>query len=135
MLELYGIPNCDTVKQARLWLNQAGLTHTFHDFKKTGVAAELLEHWAGLVGWERLLNRRGSTWRQLSPATQQAASDETSALALMRARPSLIKRPVASWPDGTVTVGFIAEDWHRLLPKFLPGFVNQTGPSCVNLRR
>jgi Spx/MgsR family transcriptional regulator len=118
MLDLYGIPNCDTVKRARLWLDQTGLSYRFHDFKKTGAPAELLQRWVSAVGWERLLNRQGSTWRKLDPQVQQSVTGEARAIALLQAQPSLIKRPVARWPDGTLTVGFEAEAWHRLYLSF-----------------
>lgn len=111
MLEVYGIPNCDTVKKARAWLTERGLGHRFHDFKKSGVSADQLKAWTLAVGWEKLLNRQGTTWRKLNPAQQAGVTDDASALALMQAQPSLIKRPVVAWPDGQISVGFKAEDW------------------------
>jgi len=118
MLEMYGIANCDTVKKARLWLSQAGLACNFHDFKKTPPSLEQLRGWARQVGWQRLLNRQGSTWRKRDPQVQQSVTGEARAIALLQAQPSLIKRPVARWPDGTLTVGFEAEAWHRLYLRF-----------------
>ena len=115
MITLYGIPNCDTVKKARAWLTAAGAEHRFHDFKKAGVPADRLPGWAAAVGWERLLNRQGTTWRQLDPARQAAVTDAASACALLQAEASAIKRPVVEWTDGAVTVGFSAEDWARRL--------------------
>lgn len=103
---LYGIPNCDSVKKARAWLDAAGLAYRFHDFKKAGVPEEALARWLVAPGWERLLNRQGTTWRQLDDATRAAVQDAASATALLRARPTLIKRPVIEWPGGQVTVGF-----------------------------
>ena len=111
MITLYGIPNCDTVKKARQWLADAGREVVFHDFKKAGVPAERLPGWVQAVGWERLLNRQGTTWRKLDASLQAQVVDATSARALMLAQPSVIKRPVVEWPDGTVTVGFSAADW------------------------
>ena len=108
---LYGIANCDTVKRARAWLTEQGHAHRFHDFKKEGVPAERLQTWADACGIDVLLNRRGTTWRQLDPAAQQRAAEASGALALMQAQPSVIKRPVVEWPDGGVTVGFDAAAW------------------------
>lgn len=106
MTVLYGIPNCDTVKKARAWLDEADIAYRFHDFKKAGVPEEALSRWLAAVGWERLLNRRGTTWRQLDAAVQSSVVDAASAAALMRKQPSVIKRPVVVWPGGEITVGF-----------------------------
>jgi Spx/MgsR family transcriptional regulator len=108
---LHGIPNCDTVRRARAWLAQQGVAAAFHDFKTQGVPAEALAAWAAALGWTALLNRQGTTWRKLSPQQQAAVTDAASAMALMRAQHSLIRRPVVRWPDGAVTVGFDAADW------------------------
>jgi Spx/MgsR family transcriptional regulator len=114
MITLYGIPNCDTVKRARAWMDQQGLACTFHDFKKLGVPAERLAAWCQAAGWERVLNRQGNTWRKLTPEQQAAVVDVASAQQLMLAQASSIKRPVVEWSDGTITVGFSAEAWgHR----------------------
>jgi arsenate reductase len=107
---VYGIPNCDTVKKARAWLNERGLTHRFHDFKKDGVPAERLAQWTAALGWEPLVNRKGTTWRKLDATVQQAVQDAASAQALMQREPSVIKRPVVEWA-GRPTVGFDAADW------------------------
>ncbi len=113
MTTLYGIPNCDTVKKARAWLQQHARAHEFHDFKKLGVPVERLDAWLAAAGWERLLNRKGTTWRQLDEATRAAVIDTASARAVMLANPSTVKRPVVEWPGGAVTVGFDADDWSR----------------------
>jgi len=107
---LYGITNCDPVKKARAWLTERGVPYTFHDFRKGGVDAQPLHRWAQAVGWESLLNRRGTTWRGLAADVQASVRDEHSACALMQALPSLIKRPVVEW-DEAVTVGFDAPRW------------------------
>ena len=112
---LYGIPNCDTVKRARAWLAGQGADAAFHDFKKAGVPVDRIDGWIAAVGWERLLNRQGTTWRKLDDATKAAVVDAASARALMLAQPSVIKRPVVAWPDGAITVGFDAEDFSRRL--------------------
>lgn len=110
---LYGIPNCDTVKKARAWLGERGVEVAFHDYKKQGVPEAELSAWMNSVGWERLLNRQGTTWRKLDPAAQAAVTDAASALALMRVQPSVIRRPVLVRGD-TLRVGFDAADWARL---------------------
>lgn len=105
-LTVYGIPNCGTVKKARDWLESRGLAYTFHDFKKEGVPDAALQAWVDSQGWEKLVNRAGTTWRKLDAAEQARAVDAPGAMALMQAQPSLIKRPVVRWPDGRITVGF-----------------------------
>ncbi|MBE0587852.1 MAG: ArsC family reductase [Betaproteobacteria bacterium HGW-Betaproteobacteria-9] len=113
MTTLYGIPNCDTVKKARTWLAEHGVPHTFHDFKKQGVPEAALDRWLASAGWEKLVNRKGTTWRGLDDATRNAVVDNASAHALLMAHASVIKRPVVVWADGTITVGFDAADWQR----------------------
>ncbi len=110
MVIVYGIPNCDSVKKARAWLTAQGLAHEFHDFKKAGVPADRLSAWAAVLGWQKLLNRQGTTWRKLDPSAQSAVVDAFSAQTLMRAQPSLIKRPVVEW-GGRTTVGFEPVAW------------------------
>jgi len=111
MTILYGIPNCDTVKRARDWLTSQGVAHEFHDFKKQGVPADRLAAWVQAAGWERVLNRKGTTWRKLPAALQASVVDAASAQAVMREQASVIKRPVVEWDDGRVTVGFDPVDW------------------------
>jgi Spx/MgsR family transcriptional regulator len=117
MTTLYGIPNCDTVKRARAWLAEHGAAHEFHDYKKAGVPPERLEAWLAVLGWEKLVNRKGTTWRQLPEAARDAVVDTASARALMRDKPSVIKRPVVEWDDGVTTVGFDPEDWAERVPQ------------------
>ena len=113
MITVYGIPNCDTVKKARAWLDGRGLSHQFHDFKKSGVSQAQLQVWAEAVGWDKLLNRQGTTWRKLDPSEQASVLDQHSAVALMVQHPSLIKRPVVQWP-GQISVGFKVNEWDGL---------------------
>ena len=118
MITLYGIPNCDTVKKARAWLSEHGVEHRFHDFKKEGVPPAELDRWLEALGWEQLVNRKGTTWRKLDDATREAVSDAASARVLMLAQSSVIKRPVVRWaasgPD-IFSVGFDAGGWQRRL--------------------
>ena len=112
MITLYGIPNCDTVKRARAWLDDHALAYRFHDFKKDGVPESELDRWLRAPGWETVVNRRGTTWRRLDDATRAAVVDAASARAVLLANPSLIKRPVVAWAEGSdATVGFDAADW------------------------
>lgn len=117
-ITVYGIRNCDTVKKARQWLDDHGQPYQFHDFKTEGVPPQLLDHWMAQVGWETLLNRKGTTWRRLDDATRAGAADAAGARAAMLEHPSLIKRPVVAWgePDTTdISVGFKAELWESRL--------------------
>ena len=99
MTTLYGIPNCDTVKKARAWLDAQGIAYDFHDYKKAGIDAATLRGWSAVLGWEVLLNRAGTTFRKLPEAdradlTEDPLLSEDRAIALMLANPSMIKRPV-----------------------------------------
>lgn len=114
-LIVYGIPNCTTVKKARAWLDSHQRTYEFHDFKKAGVPADHLPQWIAQASWEKLVNRQGTTWRKLPPQTQAGVVDATSASQLMIEQPSVIKRPVVEWPDGSVTVGFDEAVWSAKL--------------------
>jgi arsenate reductase len=107
-MKLFGIPNCDTVKRARAWLAQQGIAYEFHDFKRAGVPEARLDAWLAAVGWQTLLNRKGTMWRKLPHATREAVVDAATARAVMREHASVIKRPVVEWPDGRVTVGIDA---------------------------
>lgn len=112
-ITLYGIPNCDTVKKARAWLAEQQVGVQFHDFKKQGVPEARLDHWLATAGWDKLLNRQGTTWRKLDEATRAAVTDAQSARSLMLAQASVIKRPVVEWNARDVTVGFDAADWQK----------------------
>lgn len=113
MIVVYGISNCDTVKRARAWLGEHGIDFRFHDFKKQGVPQEQIDAWIVQLGWEKLVNRQGTTWRKLDAPLQAEVKDAVSAKALMQAYPSVIKRPVVEWGD-RVTVGFDPAAWALL---------------------
>ena len=106
---LYGIRNCDTMKKAWTWLDQHGVAYDFHDYKKSGIDRAKLEDWVRAVGWERLLNRSGTTFRKLPEAERQGL-DADKAIGLMLAQPSMIKRPVLE-ADGKLLVGFKPEQY------------------------
>ena len=108
-LTLHGIPNCDTVKKARTWLDARGVAYAFHDYKKLGIEMATLGRWADAVGWEVLLNRAGTTFKKL-PDADKAGIDQAKAIALMIAHPSMIKRPVVEG-DGKLLVGFKPDAW------------------------
>lgn len=109
MLHLYGIRNCGTVKKALAWLDTHGVAYTFHDFKKEALGAATLDGWIRVIGWEKLLNRQGTTWRGLPDKVQEAINAK-SARALMLENPAIIKRPVTV-AGATVSVGFSEDDF------------------------
>ncbi|TCI00194.1 ArsC family reductase [Roseococcus sp. SYP-B2431] len=108
---IYGIKNCDTMKKARAWLEARGVPYAFHDYKASGIEAATLKAWAGQVGWEKLLNRAGTTFRKL-PDAERVDIDEGKAIALMVAQPSMIRRPVLAGGK-TLLVGFSADAYAR----------------------
>jgi arsenate reductase len=110
---LYGIPNCDTVKKARGWLDSKGIGYVFHDYKKAGADAGKLAKWVAEAGWEKVLNRAGTTFRKL-PEADRADLDAARAVKLMEANPSCIKRPVVEHPGGLL-VGFKEAEWQAAL--------------------
>lgn len=112
---LYGIRNCDSVKAARAWLARRGIDHRFHDYGKDGVPAEALARWLAALGRDALVNRRGTTWRRLAEAERASLVDDASALALLRAHPSLIRRPLLAAADGSLAAGFDEARWSGLL--------------------
>jgi arsenate reductase (glutaredoxin) len=106
-ITIYGIKNCDTMKKARAWLDKSGIAYAFHDYKTAGIARDRLKQWSDALGWEVLLNRSGTTFRKL-PEADREGLDETKALTLMLAQPSMIKRPVLDL-GGKLVVGFKPE--------------------------
>lgn len=111
---IYGIKNCDTMKKALTWLDQHGHRYVFHDYKKEGADATVLARWCATVGREVLINTRGTTWRGL-PESERLVSDDATAITLMQAHPSLIKRPVLELADGRMLVGFNAASYAAAL--------------------
>ena len=114
MITLYGIPNCDTVKKARTWLEAHGTEYTFHDYKKEGADPERITGWIAAAGLDLVVNRKGTTYRALSEGDKARAADAASAPALLAANPSVIKRPIVEHAGG-ILVGFKADDWAAAL--------------------
>lgn len=112
-LILYGIPNCDTVKKARTWLDGRGLAYTFHDYKKAGADPAKLAAWCDAAGWDKVLNRAGTTFKKL-PDEDKADLDQAKAVAVMAANPSCIKRPIVEHSAG-ILVGFKEAEWAAVL--------------------
>jgi arsenate reductase (glutaredoxin) len=110
---LYGIPNCDTVKKARTWLAEQGHDFTFHDFKKQGIERAAVAQWLTQIDWATLVNRKGTTWRNLPDERKAAVTDGASALELILENPSVVKRPVLD-RDGQFSVGFSAPQYQEL---------------------
>lgn len=115
-MKLYGIPNCDTVRQARAHLSAHGVSYEFHDFKKHGVSAALLASWLRQVGWQKLLKKTGPTWGKLPAEVKEGIHDDDSALALMLAQPNVIRRPVLEQDGTVVALGFDQDTYTRLFP-------------------
>jgi arsenate reductase len=114
-ITIHGIRNCDTMKKARAWLEARGIAHAFHDYKAAGIDRATLEGWAARLGWERLLNRAGTTFRKLPEADREGLT-EARAIALMLAQPSMIRRPVLVAGDHLL-VGFDAPAWETALTR------------------
>lgn len=113
-MKLYGIPNCNTVKKARTWLETHGVAYEFHDFKKHGVTQTLLSGWLKQIGWQKLLKKTGPTWGQLSDEVKTSIKDDVSALALMLEKPNIIKRPVLERNGTVLATGFNEADYDKL---------------------
>lgn len=116
-MKLYGIANCSTVKKARLWLERHNISAEFHDFKKLGADEGMLRNWIRQAGWEKLLNRKGTTWRQLPDAVKAATDGENAAIALMLEKPSVIKRPIVEKDGKIVYLGFDEAAYQTLFGK------------------
>ena len=112
-IDVYGIPNCDTVKKSRKWLDARGIDYALHDYKKEGADPAKLAAWIAAVGVDTVLNRRGTTFRKLSDA-EKADIDDAKAVTLLQQHPSMIKRPVVEHPGGLL-VGFSETEWEGAL--------------------
>ena len=112
---VYGIKNCDTVKKALDWLKSNNIAYEFHDYKSKGVTAHKIKSWVNQVGWEELVNKKGTTWRQLEEPQKLTIKDEVSAIALMEEKTSIIKRPIIEHEGKIVIIGFDAEEYQENL--------------------
>ncbi|OIR11128.1 regulatory protein Spx [mine drainage metagenome] len=113
-MKLYGIPNCDTVKKARVWLDEHDVHYEFHDFKKHGISEAQLSAWLKQIGWQKLLKKTGPTWGKLPDAVKSSIKDDASALVLMLKKPNVIKRPVLEHNGKVLATGFNANDYENL---------------------
>jgi arsenate reductase (glutaredoxin) len=113
-MKLYGIPNCNTVKKARDWLEAKAIAYEFHDFKKLGIDEATLNDWLKQQPWEKLVNRAGMTWRNLSDVEKAAVKDNASAIQLMMCKPSVIKRPVVVQANKIAALGFSEAEYEKL---------------------
>jgi Spx/MgsR family transcriptional regulator len=114
-MTVYGIKNCNTVKSALDWLKKKNVTYEFHDYKTKGVTPEKLKQWSKQVGWESLVNKKGTTWRQLDDATKEKVTNEAAAIALMQEKTSVIKRPLLEENGKVITLGFDEDSYKKLL--------------------
>ncbi|MFK8256914.1 ArsC family reductase [Erwinia sp. AnSW2-5] len=105
-LTMYGIKNCDTIKKARKYLESQGVNYQFHDYRADGLDEALLQRFIDTLGWQALLNTRGTTWRKLEESERNAVDNPATALTLMLAQPAIIKRPLLCAPDGSMLLGF-----------------------------
>lgn len=112
---VYGIKNCNTVKTALDWLKKKNVVFDFHDYKAKGITEAKLKEWSKQVGWESLVNKRGTTWRQLDEATQAKIKSESAAIALMKEKTSIIKRPLIEKDGKVVVLGFDEEEYAKRL--------------------
>jgi arsenate reductase len=112
---VYGIPNCNTVKKARTWLTANGLAYEFHDFKKQGISRDQLDEWCKIFGWEKVLNKKGTTWKKIAPEEQALVTDQASAVAFLTEYTSAVKRPVLEKDGKPVLISFDEELYNSLL--------------------
>lgn len=114
-LRLYGIKNCDTIKKARRWLEEQGIAYQFHDYRVDGLSDERLQGFINKLGWEPLLNTRGTTWRKLPQAQRDATTDAPTAKVLMLEQPAIIKRPLLEAANGAMLLGFNIESYQNFI--------------------
>ncbi len=115
MIKLYGIPNCNTVKKARIFLDENNIKYDFHDFKKHGTDDKKLAQWCEKFGWKKVINRAGMTWRKLDDSTKESITDNASAIALAHEKSSIIKRPIFEIDGQAKALGFKLEEYTEIL--------------------
>jgi Spx/MgsR family transcriptional regulator len=115
MKTVYAIPNCNTVKKALDWLKKNKIAYEFHDYKKNGITTTILTNWCKQVGWEALLNKKGATWRQLTPDIQASITTQKAAIALMIEKTSIIKRPLIEEDGKILVLGFEETEYKKAL--------------------
>jgi arsenate reductase len=107
MLTVYGIPNCDTIKKARTWLDKHQIAYTFYDYRKESISTSKVQSWFKVFPWEKVINKASTTWKELSDEEKAAVVDEKSAAKLAASRTTVIKRPVIEDATGkAITLGF-----------------------------
>ncbi|MDK2378015.1 ArsC family reductase [Serratia fonticola] len=114
-LTMFGIKNCDTIKKARRWLEEQGVPYQFHDYRADGLDEQLLRDFVARLGWEPLLNTRGTTWRKLDEAQRNACDNADAAIALMLEQPAMIKRPLLDDGKGHALLGFSGESYQQFI--------------------
>ena len=114
-LTMFGIKNCDTIKKARRWLDEQGVAYQFHDYRADGLDEQLLRDFVARLGWEPLLNTRGTTWRKLDEAQRNACDNADAAIALMLEQPAMIKRPLLDDGKGHALLGFSSESYQQFI--------------------
>lgn len=119
LYKVYGIKNCDTIKKARRWLEEQGIAYQFHDYRVDGLSDERLQGFIDKLGWEPLLNTRGTTWRKLPQAQRDAITDALAAKALMLEQPAIIKRPLLEATNGEMLLGFKIESYQLFIQQYI----------------
>jgi len=115
MKTVYAIPNCNTVKKALDWLQKNKIVYEFHNYKKKGITATVLTNWCKQVGWEALVNKKGATWRQLTPDIQASITTQKAAITLMMEKTSIIKRPLIEENGKILALGFDETEYKKAL--------------------
>lgn len=116
-LIVYGIKSCDTIKKTLTWLDKKKIAYVFHDYKKEGITEGKLKNWTQQIGWEPLINKKGTTWKNLPEATQKKVTSEKAAIAVMKDATSMIKRPVIEADGKVLTLGFDETVYKKLFDK------------------
>lgn len=117
MKTIYAIPNCNTVKKALDWLRSNKIEFEFHDYKKKGISVTQLTHWSKQIGWETLINKKGTTWKQLPKEIQESITSQKAAIALMSEKTSVIHRPLIEEDGKVLVVGFDEAEYKKILTK------------------